>query len=46
MQNRVAIIPGGVKGIGRDIALSLAEAGWSIALCYRTSEKEAESTCG
>ena len=45
MQNRVAIIPGGVKGIGRDIALSLAEAGWSIALCYRTSEKEAESTC-
>lgn len=45
MSNKVAVIAGGAKGIGRDIALSMAEAGWSIALCYRKSKKEAESTC-
>ena len=45
MHNKVAIIPGGAKGIGRDIALSLADAGWFIALCYRNSRKEAEETC-
>jgi 3-oxoacyl-[acyl-carrier protein] reductase len=45
MHNKVAIIPGGAKGIGRDIALSLADAGWFIALCYRNSQKEAEETC-
>ncbi len=45
MSNKVAVVAGGAKGIGRDIALSMASAGWSIALCYRKSKKEAESTC-
>jgi 3-oxoacyl-[acyl-carrier protein] reductase len=44
MEKRVALIPGGAKGIGREIALRLAEKGWSVALCYRTSVAEAEHT--
>ncbi len=42
MKNRVAMITGGVKGIGRAIGLSLAQEGWSVAVCYRKSGKEAE----
>lgn len=44
MSERVALITGGAKGIGRAIALDLADQGWSIAICYRTSEKEAKET--
>lgn len=42
MEERVALITGGARGIGRAIALALAERGWSIATCYRTSEKDAQ----
>jgi len=41
---KVALITGGAKGIGRAIGLALAEDGWSVALCYRTSEAAAEET--
>jgi len=44
MPTRVAIITGGAKGIGRAIGLALGDGGWSVALCYRTSEAEAEDT--
>ena len=43
MNDRVAIITGGGKGIGRAVGLRLAEDGWSIALCYRKSAAEAEA---
>ncbi len=46
MSDRVALISGGARGIGRAIALSLAEGGWSIAICYRTSRQQAEETIG
>lgn len=40
-KSRVALIAGGVRGIGRAVALMLAQRGWTIAACYRRSEKEA-----
>ncbi len=40
--NKVALITGGARGIGRSIALSLAERAWSVAVCYRTSAQEGE----
>jgi 3-oxoacyl-[acyl-carrier protein] reductase len=41
---RVALIPGGARGIGRGIGLALAERGWDIALAFRTSQSDAEAT--
>ena len=41
MTTKVALITGGARGIGRAVALDLASQGWSIAICYRTSAKEA-----
>ncbi len=39
-----ALITGGAKRIGQDMALSLAKQGWEIGLHYRNSLDEAEST--
>ncbi len=44
MDQPVALITGGAKGIGRGIALDLAARHWKVALCYRTSEAEANAT--
>jgi len=41
MSERVALITGGARGIGRAVALDLAQQGWSVAICYRTSETPA-----
>lgn len=42
MSSKVALITGGAKGIGRGVALDLATRGWSVAICYRTSAREAD----
>ena len=34
---KVAVITGGARGIGRAVALDLAASGWAVAICYRTS---------
>ncbi len=44
MSERVALITGGARGIGRGIALDLASQQWKIAICYRTSEADAQKT--
>jgi 3-oxoacyl-[acyl-carrier protein] reductase len=44
MTERVALISGGARGIGRALALALAAQGWSVAICYRTSQQEAHDT--
>ena len=44
MTERVALISGGAKGIGRAIAWDLAEQHWSVAICYRSSDTAAMET--
>jgi 3-oxoacyl-[acyl-carrier protein] reductase len=44
MSDRVALITGGGRGIGRGIALELGAQGWSVAMTYRTSEQAAQET--
>lgn len=45
MKTKVALVAGGARGIGREIALELGARGWPVALCYRTSRTQAEETC-
>lgn len=40
----VALVTGGAKRLGRQIALDLARDGWDVAIHYSTSKTEAEST--
>ncbi|CDE22726.1 3-oxoacyl-ACP reductase FabG [Amedibacillus dolichus] len=43
MMNKVVLVTGGAKGIGRAIALELAKQGYDIVINYLTSQKEAEA---
>lgn len=45
LNNSTALITGGGTGIGRAIALKLAESGVNIAISYSRSEEDALKTC-
>lgn len=46
MSQKVALITGGARGIGKKIGLALARKDWNVAICYRTSQSDAEETVG
>jgi len=41
---KIAIVTGGSRGIGRASAVALAEKGWRVAIGYRRSEQHAKET--
>jgi 3-oxoacyl-[acyl-carrier protein] reductase len=44
MLGRTALVTGGSRGIGRAVALKLAEDGHDVAFCYRTASEAAAQT--
>ena len=44
LENKVALVTGGSKNIGKEIALRLASEKVNIALTYNSSENQAEKT--
>ncbi len=44
MADKTALITGSSRGIGRGIALGLAEQGWKVAVNYRSDEEAARDT--
>jgi len=45
LSDKIALVTGGTRGIGRGIALKLAKAGCSVAVVYHNSHEEAEAVC-
>jgi 3-oxoacyl-[acyl-carrier protein] reductase len=46
MSSRVAVITGASRGIGRACSVALAEAGWTVAVGYRSDEAAAKDVLG
>lgn len=43
LENKVALVTGGSRGIGKSIALTLADAGATVIITYRSSSAEAQA---
>jgi 3-oxoacyl-[acyl-carrier protein] reductase len=46
MTPRVAVVTGASRGLGRACSVALAEAGWTVAVGYRTDEAAAKEVLG
>lgn len=42
MENKIALVTGGSRGLGKDMALALANRGTDVIITYRTQKEEAE----
>ncbi len=42
MENKIALVTGGSRGLGKDMALSLAKKGINVILTYNTNREEAQ----
>jgi enoyl-[acyl-carrier protein] reductase III len=45
LAGKIAFVTGGSRGIGKAIALKLAQAGCDVAIAYHNSHEEAEAVC-
>lgn len=45
MQTRIALVTGGSRGLGRDMALAFAQKGIDVVITYNTNKAEAETVC-
>jgi 3-oxoacyl-[acyl-carrier protein] reductase len=46
LQNKIALVTGGTRGIGKAIVLALADAGADVAFTYRSSKESADTIVG
>jgi 3-oxoacyl-[acyl-carrier protein] reductase len=46
LKDKIAVITGASRGIGRAIALKMAESGANVAVIYAGNEQAADETCG
>ncbi|MFL5807992.1 MAG: SDR family NAD(P)-dependent oxidoreductase, partial [Flavisolibacter sp.] len=44
MITKIALVTGGSRGLGKDMAISIARKGIDVILTYRTNKNEAEET--
>jgi NAD(P)-dependent dehydrogenase (short-subunit alcohol dehydrogenase family) len=42
MKNKIALVTGGSRGLGKDMALALSKKGIDVVITYRTNKEEAE----
>lgn len=45
LMNKVALVTGGSRGIGRQVAIQLAREGYRVLINYNKSKSEAQDTC-